>query len=103
MPSARLRAPTRCRNWAVCKRAWFIDAFYQNVIVKLFYAASSFLARVLDIGGIDGLVNGAGVVVRNTSGALRRVQNGFVRSYGLMMLLGVVVLLAWFVLSAGAR
>ncbi|HEY3289140.1 MAG TPA: NADH-quinone oxidoreductase subunit L [Anaerolineae bacterium] len=89
--------------YTLSKQAWFIDAFYQNVIVKLFYAASSFLARVLDIGGIDGLVNGAGVVVRNTSGALRRVQNGFVRSYGLMMLLGVVVLLAWFVLSAGAR
>jgi len=85
------------------KRAWFIDAFYQNVVVKLFYAASSFLARVLDIGGIDGLVNGAGVVVRNTSGALRRVQNGFVRSYGLMMLLGVVVVVAWFLMNGIGR
>ena len=82
------------------QRAWFIDAFYQGVIVKLFYAGSSFLARVLDIGGIDGLVNGVGALVRDSSGALRKVQTGLVRSYGLMMLLGVVVVVAYFLWSA---
>ncbi|MCL4507854.1 MAG: NADH-quinone oxidoreductase subunit L, partial [Chloroflexi bacterium] len=85
------------------KRAWLIDALYQAVIVKLFYAASSFLARVFDIGGIDGLVNGTAVLVRNTSGALRRIQNGLVRSYGMMMLLGVVVIVAYFLWSAAAH
>jgi NADH-quinone oxidoreductase subunit L len=85
------------------KRAWYIDALYQNVVVKLFYAASSFLARVFDVGGIDGVVNGTGVLVRNASAALRRVQTGFVRSYGLMMLLGVVVVVAYFLLSGLGR
>ena len=89
--------------YALSKRAWFIDTIYKEVVVKLFYAASSFLSRVLDIGGIDGLVNGAGILVRNASGSLRRAQNGFVRSYGLMMLLGVVVVVAWFLISAGGR
>ena len=84
------------------KRAWYIDALYQVVIVKLFYATSSFLARVFDIGGIDGLVNGTGALVRNAAVVLRRVQTGFVRSYGLMMLLGVVAVVAYFLL-AGAR
>ncbi len=85
------------------KRAWFIDAIYKDVVVKLFYAACSFLARVFDIGGIDGVVNGAGTLVQKASGGLRKAQNGFVRSYGLMMLVGVVVIVAWFVYSAGAR
>ena len=85
------------------KRAWFIDALYQSVVVKLFYAASSFLARVFDVGGIDGLVNGTAVLVRNTSGALRRIQNGLVRSYGLMMLFGVVVIVAYFLWSAAVH
>ena len=73
------------------------------MIVTLFYAASSFLARVFDIGGIDGVVNGTGTLVRDASGGLRRVQNGFVRSYGLMMLLGVVIIVAYFLLSGTAR
>ena len=84
-------------------RAWFVDWFFQNVIVKLFYAGSTFLARVLDIGGIDGTVNGVGIMVRNVSASLRKVQTGLVRSYGLMMLLGVVLVVAYFVLSASMR
>jgi NADH-quinone oxidoreductase subunit L len=83
------------------QRAWYIDAFYQGVIVKLFYAGSTFLSRVLDIGAIDGLVNGVGVLIRDSSGALRKVQTGLVRSYGLMMLLGVVAVVAYFLFSAG--
>jgi NADH-quinone oxidoreductase subunit L len=85
------------------QRAWYIDWLYQNVIVKLFYAGSTFLARVLDIGGIDGVVNGVGVLVRNASGSLRKVQNGLVRSYGLLMLLGVVAVVAYFLLVAAGR
>ncbi len=85
------------------QRAWYIDAFYQGVIVKLFYAGSTFLSRVLDIGAIDGLVNGVGVLVRDSSGALRKVQTGLVRSYGLMMLLGVVAVVAYFLFSAGVH
>ncbi|HEY3341705.1 MAG TPA: NADH-quinone oxidoreductase subunit L, partial [Anaerolineae bacterium] len=85
------------------QRAWYVDAFYQTVIVKLFYAGSTFLARVLDVGAIDGLVNGVGVLVRDSSGALRKVQTGLVRSYGLMMVLGVVAVLAYFLFSAGVH
>jgi NADH-quinone oxidoreductase subunit L len=85
------------------KRAWYIDWLYQSVIVKLFYAASSFLARVLDVGGIDGLVNGVGALVRDVSAWLRRAQTGFVRSYGLIMLLGVVALVTYFLLAGIGR
>jgi NADH-quinone oxidoreductase subunit L len=85
------------------QHAWYIDAFYQNVIVKLFYAGSTFLARVLDIGAIDGLVNGVGVLVRDSSSLLRKAQTGLVRSYGLMMLLGVVAVVAYFLISAGVH
>jgi NADH-quinone oxidoreductase subunit L len=85
------------------KNAWYIDAFYQNVIVKLFYATSSFLARVFDLGAIDGVVNGVGVLVRRMSTWMRRAQTGFVRSYGLVMLLGVVAIVAYFLLMGVGR
>ncbi|MES9212045.1 NADH-quinone oxidoreductase subunit L [Cutibacterium acnes] len=40
---------------------------------------------------VDGLVNGAGSVTTACSQIIRKVQNGYVRSYGLMMVVGVVV------------
>jgi len=42
---------------------------------------------------VDGLVNGLAATIGGTSGRLRRVQNGFVRSYALSMLMGTVLLL----------
>jgi NADH-quinone oxidoreductase subunit L len=45
---------------------------------------------------VDGAVNGAGTGVRAIGGVIRRGQTGFVRSYALIVGLGVVALLAWF-------
>src|SRR4029453_190017 len=68
-----------------------------------FYATSSFLARVFDLGAIDGVVNGVGALVRRMSTWLRRAQTGFVRSYGLVMLLGVGAIVAYFLLVGVGR
>jgi NADH-quinone oxidoreductase subunit L len=45
----------------------------------------------IDNQGIDGAVNGAGALLGGSSGRLRRLQTGFVRSYALAMLSGVVL------------
>jgi NADH-quinone oxidoreductase subunit L len=47
-----------------------------------------------DNRGIDGLVNGLAALVGGASGRLRRLQNGFVRTYALSMLGGAVLLVA---------
>jgi NADH-quinone oxidoreductase subunit L len=39
-------------------------------------------------------VNGLAATIGGTSGRVRRLQNGFVRSYALSMLIGAVLLLA---------
>ena len=44
--------------------------------------------------GIDGLVNGIAAFFGGTSGRLRRLQTGFVRSYALTMLGGAILLVA---------
>jgi len=44
--------------------------------------------------GVDGLVNGLAATIGGTSGRMRRLQNGFVRSYALSMLIGAVLLVA---------
>jgi NADH-quinone oxidoreductase subunit L len=78
-------------------QGWFVDAIYAKIVI-LFYMLSSFLARVFDLGGIDGVVNGIGTVTKGVAAALRPLQTGFVRNYGLVMLMGVVALLAWLTL-----
>ena len=45
---------------------------------------------------IDGAVNGAGRLVREGGGQLRRLQTGLVRSYAALVAVGAVGLIAWF-------
>jgi NADH-quinone oxidoreductase subunit L len=48
----------------------------------------------LDNKGVDGIVNGTAALLGGTSGRMRRLQTGFVRSYALSMLGGGVLLVA---------
>ena len=55
------------------------------------------LARALvfvDNKGVDGVVNGTAALLGGSSGRLRRLQTGFVRSYALSMLGGGVLVIA---------
>jgi NADH-quinone oxidoreductase subunit L len=45
----------------------------------------------LDNGVVDGAVQGSGSLALGLGGGLRRLQNGYVRSYGLTMVIGVIV------------
>jgi len=45
-----------------------------------------------DNRGVDGLVNSMAALVGGTSGRVRKLQTGFVRSYALSMFFGAAVL-----------
>src|SRR3989441_1035729 len=76
--------------------AWYVDWLYDRAIVRPLYALSVFLARVFDLGVIDGLVNGLGRAVIWWSAGLRRLQTGYVVNYALTMLAGAVIFVADF-------
>ena len=46
-----------------------------------------------DSRGVDGLVNTVAATFGGSSGRVRRIQTGFVRSYALSMFVGAVLLL----------
>jgi len=50
------------------------------------------LSVYFDNRGLDGLVNTIAAAMGGTSGRVRRIENGFVRSYALLMFLGAVLL-----------
>jgi NADH-quinone oxidoreductase subunit L len=108
---------------------WWIDELYQFLFITPFVKISQFLADVIDwrfwhdwfhekviagtynwvsfIGlneyadqkGIDAVANGLGTWTQNFSATLRKVQNGFVRSYALSVLLGVVLILGYLLMK----
>ncbi|WP_203973265.1 NADH-quinone oxidoreductase subunit L [Planotetraspora silvatica] len=58
------------------------------------------LAVYFDNRGVDGLVNSLAALIGGSSGRLRRIQTGYVRSYALSIFVGAAVLVgAWFVVG----
>lgn len=77
------------------------DAFNDAVVVRPGVGLVGALVS-LDRRGIDGTVMGGAAALGGISGALRRVQNGFVRSYALSLLGGaLLVVLALLAVNLG--
>ena len=75
------------------RRNLYEDAFNEGVFMR----PGQYLTRSLvyaDNRGVDGAVNGLAALLGGTSGRVRRMQTGFVRSYALSMAGGAAVLAA---------
>jgi NADH-quinone oxidoreductase subunit L len=81
----------------VLEQAWFYDATVARLVggpgAAAFRGITAFDANV-----VDGAVDGAGSLARGAGTIARRSQSGFVRTYAVVLTLGAVVVLAWFVL-----
>ena len=77
---------------------WWVDELYNTVIVRPYDAVARFSAGVIDQGIIDSLINGMGSMVGSLAKAWRRYQNGYVRSYALTIVVGVVLVITYLVL-----
>jgi NADH-quinone oxidoreductase subunit L len=81
---------------SVLTRAARQDLYQDAINEALFMRPGEYLTRSLvfvDGKGVDGAVGGLAALVGGLSARMRRLQNGFVRSYALTMLAGVVVVL----------
>lgn len=66
------------------------DYFHDSVVKRGYDSIGNLLANPIDLGIIDMIVNGVGTVIRFISGRSRGIQTGYVRTYALAVLLGVV-------------
>ena len=69
------------------------DYVHDSVLVKGFNAIANLLSSPVDLGIIDGVVNGAGWAANRISGGMRRIQTGYVRTYAITFLFGVVLVI----------
>ncbi|HEX8050716.1 MAG TPA: NADH-quinone oxidoreductase subunit L, partial [Solirubrobacterales bacterium] len=79
---------------------WYFDELIDLLVVRPALAIGRFANRVFERFVVDGLVTGTEGTVRGTSGVVRAVQNGFVRSYALLLIAGFAGLALYFLLSA---
>ena len=78
---------------------YYVDEFYDAAIVQPIRVASEEgLWKGVDARVIDGVVNGVGDAIGGGSELLRRIQTGSVRVYAASVLLGVVLILGYYVL-----
>ena len=77
------------------------NAFYIDAAVAWFVRVpgtwfANFLSNIVDRRGIDGAVNGIGHLFKGGGDGLSKVQTGVVRNYALGVILGAVLLVAYF-------
>jgi len=86
------RYPTAYR---VLLRKYYVDELYDALFVEPIHQLAVWLWRRFDEPVVDGSVNGVGALVRAGSAALRRLQTGYVMSYVLSFVVGVVAILGY--------
>jgi len=76
---------------------YYVDEVYDAAIVQpVRIVSEQVLWKGVDAAVIDGAVNGAGGTVKSLSGRLRLLQTGSIRAYAASLMIGAVVILAYF-------
>ena len=84
--------------YTVLENKYYLDWFNENVLARGARGLGMGLWKYGDQKLIDGaLVNGSWKVVSWVSGAVRRLQSGFIYHYAFSMIIGVFVLMTYFV------
>jgi NADH-quinone oxidoreductase subunit L len=87
--------------YRVLDNKYYFDWFNENVLAAMTRGLGGLLWKVGDRGLIDGfIVNGSARTVGVLSNIIKRVQTGYLYHYAFVMVVGLVVLVGWFVLGA---
>ena len=84
--------------YALLENKYYLDRFNENVLARGTRGLGTLLWKVGDQTLIDGtLVNGSWKVVGWMSGIVRRLQSGYIYHYAFGMIVGIFVLMTYFV------
>jgi|SRR5579875_2510416 len=77
---------------------YYVDELYGAVIIRpLIWISRNVLWKLIDIGLIDGTVNGLAFLSRGVGGEVRHMQGGNTRSYAAWVVIGAVAVTVFFV------
>jgi NADH-quinone oxidoreductase subunit L len=84
--------------YTLLENKYYMDWFNENVLARGARALGVGLWKRGDEAVIDGaLVNGSWKVVGRVAGVVRRLQSGYLYHYALAMIVGILVLMSYFV------
>jgi len=100
-PSIAKNMATKFSNlYKLLLNKYYVDEIYDSTIVNpVINGSRSFLWKFFDVKIIDGLVNGAAKSIAAIGKNIRKMQTGFVQSYALVMIIGILLALFWVILS----
>jgi NADH-quinone oxidoreductase subunit L len=76
---------------------YYVDEIYDALIVRPIKWFSTYgLWKVVDVGIIDGAVNGLAWLMNFFSGGLRQLQSGFARFYAAFIFFGALAVISYF-------
>ena len=76
---------------------YYVDELYDRAIVGPIRAVSEHGLWKADVKIVDGAVNGVAAIVDTGALVLRRLQSGSVRTYAGSVIVGVVVILGYYI------
>ena len=83
---------------------WYFDELYETIFVSRASAIGRFFWKKGDGGLIDGTINGIAMgIIPFITRISTRLQSGYIFSYALGMVLGILVLLSWMIFSVGVK
>jgi NADH-quinone oxidoreductase subunit L len=104
--------PEMPKRWAAAQRPlylfllnkWYFDEIYDAIFVRPARALGRFLWKRGDENTIDGTINGVAMgIIPFFTRLAGRAQSGYIFTYALAMVLGIVVLITWMTFSGGAH
>ncbi len=100
MYSARWISPERVGQafapiYNLFSRKYYFDELYERIfVVRVLYHGLFRVIELFDTYVVDGTVNGAAKVTVVSGSVVRRIQTGQLQSYGLAIVLGVLIIMA---------
>ena len=81
---------------------WYIDELYDFIFVRPVFWIANMLWRIGDIGIINGLIDGTAAGVYKITTRTVRLQTGYIYHYAFAMLIGLALIITWFMFRGGA-
>jgi NADH-quinone oxidoreductase subunit L len=85
--------------YTILLNKYYVDELYAKTIVNPLLSLALWCWRFFDAKIIDGAANGSAFLTGWISAVIRKLQTGYVRNYALSLVLGVVIILAYFMLK----
>jgi NADH-quinone oxidoreductase subunit L len=86
--------------YALLWNKYYVDEVYDAVVVNPIKKGSDVLLwKWIDIGIIDGIVNGSAKIIAIVSGQMRKVQVGVVQAYAVAIVAGIILVLGMLILK----